>query len=45
VRAGRRAIDDADRLGDRGTADLFREVLRGIDKWLWLVEAHLQAGS
>jgi len=38
----RRAIDDADGLGDRGTADLFTEVSRGIDKWLWLVEAHLQ---
>jgi DNA-binding ferritin-like protein len=25
------------------TADLFTEVSRGIDKWLWFVEAHLQA--
>jgi starvation-inducible DNA-binding protein len=25
------------------TADLFTEVLRGIDKWLWFVEAHVQA--
>jgi hypothetical protein len=24
-------------------ADLFTEVSRGIDKWLWFVEAHLQA--
>jgi hypothetical protein len=23
--------------------DLFTEVSRGVDKWLWLVEAHLQA--
>jgi starvation-inducible DNA-binding protein len=38
----RRAIDDADSLDDRGTADLFTEVSRGIDKWLWFVEAHLQ---
>ena len=24
------------------TADVFTEVSRGIDKWLWMVEAHLQ---
>ena len=29
--------------GDLDTADLFTEVSRGIDKWLWFVEAHLQA--
>ena len=34
---------DADELGDLDTADLFSEVSRGIDKWLWFVEAHLQA--
>jgi starvation-inducible DNA-binding protein len=39
----RKAIDDADGFGDRDTADLFTEVSRGIDKWLWFVEAHLQA--
>ncbi len=38
----RRAIDEADGLDDRGTADLFTEVSRGIDKWLWFVEAHFQ---
>jgi starvation-inducible DNA-binding protein len=36
----RRAIDEAEGLGDRGTADLFTEVSRGIDKALWFVEAH-----
>jgi starvation-inducible DNA-binding protein len=41
--AARRAIDQADELGDLDTADLFTEVSRGIDKWLWFVEAHLQA--
>ena len=39
----RRAIDEADGLGDKGTADLFTEVSRGIDKWLWFVEAHSQS--
>ena len=41
--AARRAIDEAANLGDAGTADLFTEVSRGIDKSLWLVEAHLQS--
>jgi len=30
-------------LDDAGSADLFTEVSRGIDKWLWFVEAHAQA--
>ena len=28
--------------GDADTADIFTEVSRGVDKWLWMVEAHLQ---
>src|SRR6266566_81874 len=39
----RGAIDDAARAGDADTADLFTEVSRGVDKLLWMVEAHLQA--
>jgi starvation-inducible DNA-binding protein len=39
----RAGIDQADKLGDRDTADLFTEISRGVDKWLWFVEAHLQA--
>jgi starvation-inducible DNA-binding protein len=39
----RKAITAANELGDLDTADLFTEVSRGIDKWLWFVEAHLQA--
>ena len=39
----RKAIHDANDLGDLDTADLFTEISRGIDKWLWFVEAHLQA--
>jgi starvation-inducible DNA-binding protein len=40
--AVREAIDRADQLGDKGTADLFTEVSREADKSLWLVEAHLR---
>ena len=36
----RKAIDDS---SDLDTADLFTEISRGVDKWLWFVEAHLQA--
>jgi starvation-inducible DNA-binding protein len=39
----RKAIGQANELNDPDTADLFTEVSRGIDKWLWFVEAHLQA--
>jgi starvation-inducible DNA-binding protein len=38
----RLAIDEADGLGDADSADIFTEVSRGIDKWLWFVEAHIQ---
>ena len=38
----RRLIDDATRLNDADTADLFTEISRGIDKLLWMVEAHIQ---
>src|SRR5262249_13992047 len=37
----RTAIETANEFGDLDTADLFTEVSRGIDKWLWFVEAHL----
>jgi starvation-inducible DNA-binding protein len=40
--AARKAIVQANELGDLDTADLFTEVSRGIDKWLWFIEAHLQ---
>jgi starvation-inducible DNA-binding protein len=42
-KAVRAAIEASDGLHDAGTADLFTEVSRGVDKWLWFVEAHLQA--
>ena len=42
-KGARKAINETNDLGDLDTADLFTEVSRGIDKWLWFVEAHLQA--
>jgi starvation-inducible DNA-binding protein len=39
----RSTINEADELDDADTADLLTEVSRGIDKWLWFVEAHSQA--
>ena len=39
----RALIDETANAGDQGTADVFTEVSRGIDKWLWMVEAHLQS--
>jgi starvation-inducible DNA-binding protein len=42
-KSARKAIEEANNFGDLDTADLFTEVSRGIDKWLWFVEAHLQA--
>ena len=39
----RKAIDRADEIGDKDTADLFTEISRSLDKDLWLVEAHAQS--
>lgn len=39
----RAAIDTADELGDMGTSDLFTEVVRGLDKSLYFLEAHLRS--
>ena len=41
----RENIDVTDDLGDKDTADIYTEVSRDIDKRLWFLEAHLQAGS
>lgn len=40
--AVRKNIDDTDEAGDAGTADLFTEISRGVDKQLWFLEAHVQ---
>ena len=39
------AIDESNEMNDADTADIFTEISRGIDKWLWMVEAHLEATS
>ncbi len=37
----RKAIDESDELGDKITADILTGIVRGLDKQLWFVEAHL----
>jgi len=44
-REARLSIDEANALDDADTADLFTAVSRGIDKWLWFVEAHAQSSK
>jgi starvation-inducible DNA-binding protein len=39
----RTAVAEADRVGDADTNDIFVEISRGVDKWLWMIEAHLQS--
>ncbi|MEO8451018.1 MAG: DNA starvation/stationary phase protection protein Dps [Gemmatimonadota bacterium] len=41
-RSARIGIEEAGALEDAGTADILTEISRGIDKWLWFVEAHQQ---
>jgi starvation-inducible DNA-binding protein len=41
--AAREAIDVTDELEDKGTADLFTEIVRTLDKDLYFLESHLQA--
>lgn len=37
----RKAIDETADLGDMSTSDMFTEISRGADKYLWFLEAHL----
>jgi starvation-inducible DNA-binding protein len=37
----RQASDQSNELGDRDTADIFTEISRGVDKYVWFVDAHL----
>ncbi len=41
-RVARMAIAEMDDLEDSDSADIMTEISRGIDKWLWFVEAHQQ---
>jgi len=38
----REAANKSEELKDADTTDIFTEISRGVDKWLWFVEAHLQ---
>ncbi len=42
AKTAREAIDATDKLGDKGTADLFTGQSRDLDQALWFLEAHLQ---
>ncbi|MGH7616539.1 MAG: DNA starvation/stationary phase protection protein Dps [Gemmatimonadaceae bacterium] len=42
ARAVRMGIDEMTDLKDAGSADVLTEISRGVDKWLWFVEAHQQ---
>jgi starvation-inducible DNA-binding protein len=41
----RKAIDAAQDEDDMGTAELFTEIVRAIDKDLWFLEAHIQSAT
>ena len=38
----REAIDELEEIGDPDSMDILTEVSRGVDQWLWFVEAHQQ---
>ena len=42
-RSARMGIEEMNDLEDAGSADILTEISRGVDKWLWFVEAHVQA--
>jgi starvation-inducible DNA-binding protein len=44
-REARMTIEETNALDDADSADMFTEISRGIDKWLWFVEAHTQASK
>ena len=44
-RAVRIGIAEMDELEDADSADMLTDISRGVDKWLWFVEAHQQSQS
>jgi len=40
--SAREAINQTDAAGDKATADLFTEIVRGVDQDLWFVESHAE---
>ncbi len=43
--SSRKAIDTAQDEDDMGSADLFTDIVRAIDKDLWFLEAHIQSAT
>ena len=43
-RTVRIGIEEMNELEDAGSADILTEISRGVDQWLWFVEAHQQGG-
>jgi starvation-inducible DNA-binding protein len=44
-RTARLGIEEMNDLKDADSADILTEISRGVDKWLWFVEAHQQNGA
>lgn len=44
-RTVRLGIEEMNDLKDADSADILTEISRGVDKWLWFVEAHQQGGN
>jgi hypothetical protein len=44
-RTARIGIEEMNELEDAASADILTEICRGVDKWLWFVEAHEQVGQ
>jgi starvation-inducible DNA-binding protein len=40
ARTVRIGIEEMNELEDAGSADVLTEISRGVDQWLWFVEAH-----